>query len=99
MMQTLRNYMKHIMWIGAVSFIITLIFSWGMGGFKNKNPLETGVIGEVNGQKIMYQQFMNLVNQEIENNRSKSTDAELTEDRINNIREQGGQSAVRDILF
>ncbi len=99
MMQTLRNYMKHIMWIVAVSFIITLIFSWGMGGFKNKNPLETGVIGEVNGQKIMYQQFMNLVNQEIENNRSKSTDAELTEYRINNIREQVWQSAVRDILF
>lgn len=99
MMQTLRNYMKHIMWIVAVSFIITLIFSWGMGGFKNRNPLETGVIGEVDGQKIMYQQFMNLVNQEIENTRAQSQDTELTEYRINSIREQVWQSAIRDILF
>ena len=51
MMQTLRNYMKHILWVVALAFIVMLIFSWGMGGFKNRgSEAEQGIIGIVNGQ-------------------------------------------------
>ena len=67
MMRTLRKYMRHILWVVAASFILTIVFSWGMGGFKNrKNRTQSGIIGSVAGQKIRYQQFVKIYQQELD---------------------------------
>lgn len=100
MMQTLRKYMKHIFWVVAVSFIATIVFSWGMGGFKNKGvPTEQGIIGIINGQKIQYQQFALAMDQEIENVKQQSNTQELTEYRIQALRNQVWESMVQNILL
>ena len=68
MLQSLRKNMRHIMVIVAVSFILTIVFSWGMGGFKNKRTkVQSGILAIVNGQKIMHQQFELMVDQEMQN--------------------------------
>lgn len=100
MMQTLRNYMKHILWIVAIAFVATIVFSWGMGGFnRNRSRVEAGVIGVINGHKIMYQNFTTAVNREIENERGQSSTEDLNDYRIGSIRDQVWRSMVRDILF
>ena len=43
MMTQLRSQLKLIMWILVFAFLGTIVFSWGMGGFKGRQ--ETGVIG------------------------------------------------------
>ena len=100
MMQTLRKYMKHILWVVAVAFIATIIFSWGMGGFKTKqSQAEQGIIGIINGQKIQYQQFSALVNQEVEATRQRENTTEINEYTINTIRDRVWQTIVQEVLF
>ena len=100
MMQTLRNYMKHILWVVALAFIVMLIFSWGMGGFKNRgSEAEQGIIGIVNGQKIQYRQFLLALEQQIENVKSQTGAEEINEFQLNSIRERLWQNTVREILY
>jgi peptidyl-prolyl cis-trans isomerase D len=100
MMQTLRKYMKHVMWIVAVTFIGTIIFSWGMGGFKTRRSMaETGVIGSINGDQIMYQQFAQLVEDEVKRVREQEKTDDLSEYRRSAIRDQAWQQIVREKLL
>jgi len=100
MMQTLRKYMKHIFWVVAIAFIATIVFSWGMGGFKDKNyQAQQGIIGIINGQKIQYQQFAMALDQEIENIKLQSNTQEISEYRIQSLRDQIWESIVQNILL
>ena len=100
MMQTLRKYMKHIFWVVAIAFIATIVFSWGMGGFQNKGvPTEQGIVGIINDQKIQYQQFALAMDQEIENIKQQSNNQELTEYRIQALRNQVWENMVQNILL
>jgi parvulin-like peptidyl-prolyl isomerase len=100
MMQTLRKYMKHVMWIVAVTFIGTIIFSWGMGGFKTKQSMaETGVIGSINDEKIMYQQFAQMLEGEFRRVREQEKTEDLSEYRKSSIRDQAWQQLVREKLL
>ena len=100
MMTTLRKYMKHVMWIVAVTFIGTIVFSWGMGGFKKRGmPTESGEIGEVNGQKLMYQQFALALEEEYKKIRESENLDDLTEYRRSSIRDQVWNTIVREILM
>ncbi len=100
MMQTLRKYMKHILWIVALAFIATLVFSWGMGGFKNRHSdLENGVVGIINGQKIQWQQFRQMLDQELEKTKAQYPDTEIPESRQKALNDQVWQTLVRDVII
>jgi peptidyl-prolyl cis-trans isomerase D len=100
MMTTLRKYMKHVMWIVAVTFIGTIIFSWGMGGFRSRQSrAETGVIGSINGEKIMYQQFAQMLEGEYKRVRDQEKTEDLSEYRKSSIRDQAWQQLVREKLL
>ncbi|MBN2030908.1 peptidylprolyl isomerase [bacterium] len=100
MMQTLRKYMKHILWVVVVGFIATIIFSWGMGGFQNRvTGAERGIIGIVDGQEIQAQDFLMAVEQEIESTKSQSNLTDLSEYQIQSIRDQIWELTVQNILF
>ena len=100
MMQTLRKYMKQIFWVVAIAFIATIVFSWGMGGFKDKGyQAQQGIIGIINGQKIQYQQFAMALDQEIENLKLQSGNQDISEYRIQSLRDQIWESIVQNILL
>jgi peptidyl-prolyl cis-trans isomerase D len=100
MMRTLRKYMRHILWIVAASFILTIVFSWGMGGFKNRrNPAKSGIIGSVAGQKIHYQQFAKIYQQELDRVKQQSGDQEINEYQVQRIRDDVWNTLVQDILM
>jgi parvulin-like peptidyl-prolyl isomerase len=98
MLQALRDNMKYILGVVAVAFIIMLVFSWGMGGFKDKTEAERGIIGIINGHKVYYQQFRTLVNQQLEGLREQTGSQEINEYQIQNIRQQVWQGLVQEIL-
>jgi peptidyl-prolyl cis-trans isomerase D len=100
MLQALRNNMRHIMVVVAVAFILTIIFSWGMGGFKNrKTRAQSGILGIVNGQQITVQQFSYMVDQEIDQLKSSQNKETLTDFEIKNIRDRVWERTVQDLLM
>ena len=61
MLTKMRENMAMVMWILVVAFIGTIVFSWGMGGFKGK--VKPGIVGSINGKDISVEYFENLVQQ------------------------------------
>jgi len=98
MMQTLRDKMKYIIITTGVAFVATIIFSWGMGGFKNRSQAEKGIIGIVNGQEIQYRHFYMVLDQQLKQAREQSG-GQLDEYRIRSIREQTWNQMIQEILI
>ena len=69
-MNKLRANMKTILLILVFAFIATIIFDWGMGGFKSGRP--RGVIAEVDGEEISYDEFIKAYQQELKTQREKT---------------------------
>ena len=51
--------MPLILWILVFAFMATIVFSWGMGGFKEK--VKSGVLGIVEGEEISYDYYEQMV--------------------------------------
>ncbi len=69
-MNKLRANMKTILLILVFAFIATIIFDWGMGGFQSGRP--RGVIAEVDGEEISYDEFIKAYQQELKTQREKT---------------------------
>jgi len=98
MMHVLREKMKLVMLITLGAFLATIIFSWGAGGFKNRGMLEQGIVGEINGRKIKYQDFEQMLSQQLQNYRQQAPDQEIPEYQMQGIRDQVWNGIVMDIL-
>ncbi len=95
MLTKLRNQTKAIMWIVAIAFVLTIVFAWGMdysGG--SASP----VLGRVNKQKIMIQEFQNALQANFQYQREQSGGRDLNESMVEYIREQTWQQMVDQIL-
>lgn len=99
MMRALRDNMKYILGIVAVAFIVMLVFSWGMGGFRGNSATEKGIIGKINGQKIQYRRFQELVNMQISQIKEQSPEQEITEALSQRIRDQVWEQLIQSVLF
>lgn len=95
MMMTLRTQMKLILWILVVAFLITIIFSWGMGGCKDK--AQAGIIGEVTGKEIEFKDF-NAVMQNQVNRAIQAEDGEPDQDALKKVRERAWDEYVEQLL-
>jgi len=100
MMQILRDKMKHIMLLTLLAFLATIIFSWGMGGFKTKlTKAQQGIIGVVDGTQIHYEQFLAAVNNQLDRIREQTGNNDIPEYQIKSIRDQVWESMVSEILI
>ena len=70
LMTQMRRSMPLILWILVIAFVGTIIFSWGMGGFKER--VKPGIVGIINGNEISREFYDRLVNQEIENKKQQT---------------------------
>lgn len=100
MMQTMRKNMKLVLWILVLAFIATIIFSWGMGGFKNRGPKQ-GIAAVIYGKQVSVDRLENLYQQRYqawqEQNKDKGT--EITDDQVKQMRAQVWDELVRDMLI
>ncbi len=95
MLTELRSQMKTIMWILVVAFLGTIVFSWGMGGFKDKT--QAGIIGEINNQEILFEDFQYVVQRQIESEQ-RNAGAELDQTKIKRVREEAWDNYVESYL-
>lgn len=97
MMQTLRDKMKYIIIATGIAFAITIVVSWGMGGFKNSTQAEKGIVGIINGHKIQYRQFYMMLDQQIKQAQEQSG-GQIDEYRLRSIRDQTWNQLVQEVL-
>lgn len=95
MMTSLRRRMKTIMWILVFAFLGTIVFSWGMGGFKGKS--EVGIVGELDGQEIKYADFQQIINEQVQR-MSQQEERELSSDEVKKIREETWDDYIEILL-
>ena len=99
MMQSLRDNMKLIIWITAIVFLVGFGILQ-LGGVFGNQPTQqrgpSGVIAEINGEPVRYDEFMQTVNQLTEQLR-QSRELQAGEDSY--IREQAWQTVVRNKLM
>jgi len=99
MMQSLRDNMKLIIWITAIVFLV----GFGvlqLGGVFGNDPTtrrgQSGVIAEINGEPVRYEEFIQTVNQMT---RQLQQTRELQPGEDAYIREQAWQTVVRNKLL
>ncbi len=97
MMKTMRQNMKTILWILILAFVATIIFSWGMGGFKGGGPKQ-GVIAEVDGVEIPVDRYEDLVQQRFQYEQSLQEE-DLDETQVKQLRSEVWDEMIRDILI
>jgi peptidyl-prolyl cis-trans isomerase D len=98
MMTQMRENMPLIMWILVGAFLATIVFSWGMGGFKSKNSLD-GVVGKVGGREILYDQYNRLVQDRVAQQRSEAKNAPITDAQVEKARKDVWDDLVRNRLM
>jgi peptidyl-prolyl cis-trans isomerase D len=98
MMTQMRENMPLIMWILVGAFLATIVFSWGMGGFKTKGQLD-GVVGKVGDHEILYDQYNRLVQDRIGQLREKNKTAQISDALVKQARKEVWDDMVRNELL
>lgn len=72
MIRTIREKLAILMWVVVAAFVATIVFDWGMGGFKGKQDVRSqGIIAKINGQDIKYSELKNIEESYIKNSDQK----------------------------
>jgi len=93
----MRDNMPIILIGLLVAFVITIVFEWGMD-YLGMRGGGGDVIGTVNGKKISYREFTELVRSMTEVQKAQ-TGAEPDENQLKQVREQVWQSLVTEYLL
>ncbi len=95
-MNRMRNNMQAILLIVIVAFLMTIIFSWGMGGFKGKKS--QNIIGAIDKKEITVNQFFNALNEQKKRYREQKGQ-ELSLQEQEQIKENVWESMVNEIIW
>lgn len=94
----MRDNMAGIFAAFAVIFIVYIVLDWGMDITGRRHREQSDVIGSVDGVDIHYQEFADLVRQEVDNQRQQ-TGKEIDPQQEAQIREQVWNMLVNRILM
>lgn len=95
-MNKMRNNMKIILLVVIFAFILTIVFSWGMGGFKGKKG--QNLIGKINGTKITTNQYFNALNEQKKKYREQKGQ-ELSLQEQEQINDRVWESIISEVLW
>ncbi len=93
----MRDNMPAIIIFLVIAFILTIVFEWGMDYLGITQP-KYDYVGKVNGKKIDYTEFLELVKQRSENHKTQSG-KEPDEAQLIQIREEVWNSLVTQLLI
>ena len=96
-MTRMRDSMPVILFGLLIAFLITIIFEWGMD-YLGIRTGRTDTIGKVNGKKITYKDFTDVVRNYSENQKAQ-TGVEPDETQLKQIRDQVWQTMVNQDLL
>lgn len=95
-MTRMRDSMPYVLFGLLIAFLITIIFEWGMDYLGIKGG-RSEIVGKVNGEKITYKEFTDVLNSVTENQKNQ-TKAELDENQLKQARDQSWQAIVTQHL-
>lgn len=95
MLQSMRENMPLVMWTLVLAFVLTIVFSWGMGGFQGSSGGLDGVVGKVGQTEIMYDRYNRLVQDRLAQQRQEKPDQEITDQQVKQVRQQVWDDLVR----
>lgn len=97
MMTKLREFSKIFIYIVAISFILLMVFEWGMdySGRSSRNDK----VGEVNGVELSYGQFSELYQQLYQNERARAGKTQFDENELQQLRETVWEQFIQRTLF
>lgn len=91
-MTRMRESMPFILFGLLIAFIITIVFEWGMD-YLGMSGSNSATVGEVNGHKISYEEFSELLKNYTDNQRTQS--GELDDNAMRQSQEQVWNSLVQ----
>jgi peptidyl-prolyl cis-trans isomerase D len=96
-MTRMRDSMPVILIGLVIAFLLTIVFEWGMDylGLQSK---QINHVGAINGRKVTYEEFTELVRQASENQRAQ-TNNEPDENQMAQIRDQVWNNLVNQTLI
>lgn len=96
MLKTLRTSTKWVMITVAVCFVMMMVFAWGMDITGLRGGSKAGVVGVINGRKVMYDEF----NQILQNRReTMPKDTRMTLDAERKLNEDTWNQIVMQTLI
>jgi peptidyl-prolyl cis-trans isomerase D len=95
-MTRMRDSMPVILFGLLIAFLITIVFEWGMDYLGIRGG-QGDVVGKINGKKITYKEFSELIKNMSDNQKSQSG-TEPDENQLVQIREQVWQNFVTQYL-
>ncbi len=95
MLQEFRKFSKAFLYIIIAAFVGTIIFAWGADITRSKG--QKGVIGEVDGEEINYQDYSKVVDNYYQQ-ASRSSQREITSDEMLQIRNRAWNEMVNSII-
>lgn len=97
-MTRMRDSMPMILFGLLIAFLITIVFDWGMGYFGLRGSDRADLLGKVNGQKISYREFSNIV-KNMSDNQKAQTGQDPDETQLKQIHDQAWQTLVTQVLI
>lgn len=98
MMQDLRENTKIIMILVALSFVGLMVFEWGMDISGRSVGLQTGSLGQVNGDPIPYQAYT-VAYQNLYDQMQQQTGGSLSPAQIKEIEDAAFNEVVTQVLL
>ncbi len=95
-MNWLREHMKQIIWITVFAFLLTIFASWGMGYLNQGRGKQE--LAEINGKSITTEEYHQIVDR-LRKSRQKNRTGRLSEEEINEIRQQAFKQLVNQTLL
>jgi peptidyl-prolyl cis-trans isomerase D len=96
-MTRMRDSMPYVLFGLLIAFLITIIFEWGMDYLGGGGGRSSDVVGKVNGRKITYKEFSDLLKM-FSDNQKAQTGNEPDENQLKQTREQVWQSLITQHL-
>jgi len=95
-MTRMRDSMPYVLFGLLIAFLITIVFEWGMDymGLRGRG---SDVVGKVNGKKVTYKEFSDLLKVFSDNQKSQ-TGNEPDENQLKQVREQVWQTIITQHL-
>lgn len=100
MFQVLRSKAKMIYWFIAAAFLISIPVLFGDASCgRSSAPMDTGVIGSVNGTRIMAQEYDQAVRQQLAMLRQQSPDREVNANQAAAAQDRAWDALVQKALL
>jgi len=99
MLDSIRKKASIIIIVVVIAFALTIVLDWGMNVLGIRSQGEMQPVGKINDQEITYQTYHNAIQKVYMEYKNQVQDKEITEQEMENIREQAWNNLINEYIF